>query len=165
MHDMDVHIGDLHPSIVDREIEIVQSLLEKILVYDEEMTHACDVCAELDCLLSFAEASRACNYVRPQMTEENVLDIKQGRHPLQEFVVDTFVPNDAFVVGGAGVDAEPLEYIDQDGSEDVHEERHSIVVCTGANACGKSVYLKQVALIQYMAQVRLAFAPRYSTSA
>lgn len=126
-------------------------------MYDEEMTHACDVCAELDCLLSFAEASRACNYVRPQMTEENVLDIKQGRcgniitpqpyeeltrrmhsHPLQEFVVDTFVPNDAFVVGGAGVDAEPLEYIDQDGSEDVHEERHSIVVCTGANACGKA---------------------------
>lgn len=92
---MDVHIGDLHPAIVgesaclsvhsrahkstDREIEIVQSLQEKILVYDDIIGHACDVCAELDCLLSFAVAARSHGYQRPHMTEENVIDIKQGR--------------------------------------------------------------------------------------
>ena len=45
---MDIHIGDLHSLIVDREIEIVQGLLTEILVYYEDMTESCDVCAELD---------------------------------------------------------------------------------------------------------------------
>lgn len=76
---MDDHIGDLHSSIVDREIEIIQELLERILVFDRSMNKACDVCAELDCLLSFAEASRMYNYRRPQMVEDNVIDIIQGR--------------------------------------------------------------------------------------
>ena len=74
--------------VADREIEITQALLEKVLVYDEAMTTACDVCAELDCLLAFAQASRANNYVRPTLTEENVIDIRHGRydtHPLQLF--------------------------------------------------------------------------------
>ena len=63
----------------DREIEIVQELLERILVYSEGMRHACDVCAELDCILAFAEASRAHNYCRPQMTVDPIIDIDQGR--------------------------------------------------------------------------------------
>ena len=66
-------------TFTDREIEITQALLEKVLVYDEAMTVACDVCAELDCLLAFAQASRAFNYVRPTLIEENVIDIRQGR--------------------------------------------------------------------------------------
>jgi DNA mismatch repair protein MSH5 len=78
--DMDIHIGDLHSLIVDREIEIIQELLEDILIYEQSMSHACDVCAELDCLLSFAEASRVYNYQRPQMVEENIIDIYQGRY-------------------------------------------------------------------------------------
>ncbi|EMD39519.1 hypothetical protein CERSUDRAFT_111843 [Gelatoporia subvermispora B] len=151
MQDMDHHIGDLHPSIVDREIEIIQALLEKILLYEEALCHACDICAEIDCLLSFAEASRAYNYRRPEMTNENVLDIKQGRHPLQELVVDTFVPNDAFAIGGAGIGSE-IEHHTNRGSL-YEQEYNGIIVCTGANACGKSVYLKQVGLIQYMAQI------------
>jgi DNA mismatch repair protein MSH5 len=64
----------------DREIEIIQSLLDKILLYDEAMGLACDVCAELDCLLSFAEASRAFDYRRPCMVEDNVIDIRGGRY-------------------------------------------------------------------------------------
>ena len=96
---MDHHIGDLHPFIVgmtylftslsyliqhitDREIEIIQNLLERILQYDEPIAKACDACAELDCLLSFAEASRIYDYHRPVMTEDNVIQIKQGRFVL-----------------------------------------------------------------------------------
>ncbi|KAG2102216.1 DNA mismatch repair protein MutS [Suillus discolor] len=150
---MDMHIGDLHPLIVDREIEIVQELLERILVFSEGMRQACDVCAELDCLLAFAEASRAYNYCRPQMSEDPVIDIDQGRHPLQEQVVDIFVPNDAQLVAGIGFSdsAEPQTEVDN------LPMCSSIILCTGANACGKSVYLKQVALIQYMAQAQSAF--------
>ncbi|KAG0700111.1 DNA mismatch repair protein MutS [Suillus ampliporus] len=159
MHDMDTHIGDLHPSIVDREIEIVQELLERILVFSECMRLTCDICAELDCLLAFAEASRAYNYCRPQMTVDPIIDIDQGRHPLQEQVVDIFVPNNAQLVAGVGFG---------DSAERQREVDHvptwsSIALCTGANACGKSVYLKQVALIQYMAQIG-CFVPAASAT-
>lgn len=53
---------------------------EGILVFSEGMTNACDICAELDVLLSFAEASRAYEYRRPQMVEEPVIDIIGGRY-------------------------------------------------------------------------------------
>lgn len=80
--DLDVHIGDLHSTIVDREIEIVQELLNDVILSSEAITRACEACAELDCLLSFAAASRAYNYVRPIMVDDNVIDIKHGRyHP------------------------------------------------------------------------------------
>ncbi|KAG6868980.1 hypothetical protein C0993_006502 [Termitomyces sp. T159_Od127] len=63
----------------DREIEIIQNLLDELLVYDALISQACHACAELDCLLSFADASRTYNYRRPVMVEENVIDIYQGR--------------------------------------------------------------------------------------
>lgn len=64
---------------IDREIEIIHDLLEDVMVYETAMTDACDICAELDCLLSFAEASRAYDYHRPELTEENILIVKGGR--------------------------------------------------------------------------------------
>lgn len=76
---MDTHIGDLHSLIVDREIEIIQGLLEQILMYADDIGRACDVCAELDCLLSFAEASNMYDYRRPRMVEDNIIDICRGR--------------------------------------------------------------------------------------
>ncbi|KAH8114747.1 muts domain V-domain-containing protein [Phellopilus nigrolimitatus] len=158
MHDMDHHIGDLHPFIVDREIEIIQALLDKILLFDDAIAQACDACAELDCLLCFAGSSRAYNYCRPVMTEDNIIDIRQGRHPLQEQVVDTFVPNDILVKGGAGIGA-PFE----DSEDSAMANVKSVLVLTGANACGKSVYLKQTALIQYMAQIG-CFVPAESAT-
>ena len=78
--DLDVHIGDLHSTIVDREIEIVQELLNDVILSSDAITRACEACAELDCLLSFAAASRAYNYVRPVMVDDNVIDIKHGRY-------------------------------------------------------------------------------------
>ena len=94
---------------------------------------ACDACAELDCLLSFAAATRSYGYVRPTMAEDNVIDIKEGRHPLQEMIVDHFVPNDVRMRGGEGLGVE------QDRSEDDEDgvRAYSVLVLTGANACGK----------------------------
>ncbi|KAJ6559109.1 DNA mismatch repair protein MutS [Mycena vulgaris] len=124
MTDMDIHIGDLHPSIVDREIEIVQELLEEIVMQFEPM------------------ATAAFDYRRPEMVDDNIIDIKQGR------LLDTFVPNDAHLAGGSG----NRSVVVGDEATNEAEEWNSVVLCTGANACGKSVYLKQIALIQYMAQ-------------
>lgn len=76
---MDDHIGDLHSAIVDRELEIIQELVEEVLKHDEVIALICDICAELDCLLSFSEASRLFNFKRPEMTEGNYIKITQGR--------------------------------------------------------------------------------------
>jgi len=64
----------------DRELEIIHELAEKVLPFSEAISEACDICAELDCLLCFAEAANQYNYRRPQMSEENVVNIKQGRY-------------------------------------------------------------------------------------
>ena len=142
---------DFQAECVDREIEIVQELLDKILRYGPTMEDASSVCAELDCLLSFAEAARAFDYRRPRMVEDPVMDIVQGRcvwlfaeetipkprvrHPLQEQIVDTFVPNDARIVGGVGFG---MSYEDESSSEMGGEAAwSSVILCTGANACGK----------------------------
>ncbi|KAG6907883.1 hypothetical protein DXG01_007047 [Tephrocybe rancida] len=135
MHDMDIHIGDLYSTIVDREIEIIQGLSDEVLVHDAAISQACHIFAELDCLLSFADASQAYNYRRPVMVEDNVIDIWQGRHPLQEQVIDTFVPNNARLVGGAGRDPADQDYTSD--SEIDLSEWNSVLLCTGANACGK----------------------------
>ena len=115
------------------------------------MEDASSVCAELDCLLSFAEAARVFNYRRPRMVEEPIVDIVQGRyayvdrlgdrcmsscirHPLQEQILDTFVPNDARLVGGVGFG---MCYEDDSSNTGAEATWSSIVLCTGANACGK----------------------------
>jgi dsDNA-specific endonuclease/ATPase MutS2 len=63
----------------DRELEIIHELAEGVLPFAEAISEACDICAELDCLLCFAEAASQYNYRRPQMSVENVINIKQGR--------------------------------------------------------------------------------------
>ena len=73
------------------------------------------------------------------MTDENIINIVGGRHPLQDLVVPTFVENDTYLLGG------------QDAPEE--KEGVSVMLLTGANYSGKSVYLKQVALIVFMAQI------------
>lgn len=153
----------------DRELEIIHELAESVLPFAGAISEACDICAELDCLLCFSDATNQYNFRRPQMSEENVTDIKQGRygafsvkppgsvanlfffsflsyrHPLQEQTVDTFVPNDILIVGGAGIGSYPAVHVgegDGDNSNLMSEGvssilGNSVVICTGANACGK----------------------------
>jgi DNA mismatch repair protein MSH5 len=149
-------------------LEIIHELAEKVIPFSEAISEACDICAELDCLLCFAEATNQYNYRRPQMSEENVINIKQGRygtfsvipqyyrnpvansffsfflvsyiyrHPLQEQTVDTFVPNDILIVGGAGIGSCPSVHGEGDDLMSEGSVRgNSVVICTGANACGK----------------------------
>lgn len=133
--------------VTDREIEIIHDLENKVIVYDEAMGHACDVCAELDVLLSFAEASRAYDYCRPQMVDEPIINIVQGRHPLQEQVEDTFVPNSCRLVGGVGIGSIFDGYQKANYEADVITEWNSVALCTGANACGKVRYSPSICLL------------------
>lgn len=85
------------------------------------------------------------------------------RHPLQELCVDVFIPNDTHLEGGKGFEyaqdshslfTKSVRTSDQnEASKSISTAINSIQVVTGANFSGKSVYLKQVALITYMAHI------------
>lgn len=66
-------------SYTDRELEIVEDLLEKVLIHEEALTQICDLCAELDCLLSFAQAARTYGFNMPDMCEDNIIRVVKGR--------------------------------------------------------------------------------------
>ena len=165
-------------AFIDYEIEIIQALLDKVCVYDKEIAAVCDACAELDCLLSLTLASREYDYRRPNMVEDNIINIIGGRsvfhflvllcvidgnlfsHPLQEQVVDIFVPNDIHLAGGrgSGIDTEAINSDDEETAEDTPTRKlidtaRSVLICTGANACGKvelNSYLYRVAHQNYL---------------
>ncbi|KAI5059273.1 hypothetical protein GOP47_0025592, partial [Adiantum capillus-veneris] len=128
--ELDVMLGDIHHKILDMERAILRNLEFRILSLSSSLIKMAGMAAELDCLLSFTSIARECKYVRPNLSEENIIHIKNGRHPLQELVLDTFVPNDT------------------DCSNTGH-----VNIITGPNYSGKSVYVKQVALIAFLSHI------------
>lgn len=92
------------------------------------------VIAMLDCLVSFAECAEAYNYVKPEVNDSDVIKIIQGRHPVVERILEPgikFTPNDCFI----------------------DNKNQQIILLTGPNMAGKSVYLRQVGLIVLLAQI------------
>lgn len=89
--------------------------------------------AILDVLVSLAQAGAEYNYIRPQLVSGGVIDIKDGRHPLVERILerDLFVPNDTHLDNG----------------------QNEIMIITGPNMAGKSTYMRQTALLTLMAQI------------
>jgi len=82
------------------------------------------------------------------------LEFKVCRHPLQELTVPSYIANDTFLVGGAGENHSlPPGGVSQAECVVGHVEGPSMLMMTGPNYSGKSVYLKQIALIVYMAHV------------
>lgn len=162
MREMDEHFGDLYGMISDREIEISHELAQFVLEYEEMLTTASDICGELDSLLALAQGAKLYNLCRPRVTHENVITIEKGRHLLQELTVAQFVPNSTHLVGGLGNRESTEELsISYPSTSSPHGEASSTLIMTGPNYSGKSVYLKQVALIVFMAHVG-SFVPAES---
>ncbi|XP_071511736.1 mutS protein homolog 5-like, partial [Diadema antillarum] len=136
---LDAKLGDTHCDITDHETQIMHRLQNDILPRSQVFFAVMDYAAELDCLIALAIAAKEGNYVRPELTTSGVLDIRGGRHPLQELCVTPFVPNDAQFGG----------------------DHTRVKIITGPNASGKSVYLKQVGLIAFMALIG-SFVPAES---
>lgn len=133
----------------DEEIEVIMGLAAAVLEHEEAILSAADLFGELDSLLALALAAEKYNWVAPRMTSSNVIDIVGGRHPLQELLVPSYIPNNCTMAGGCGTggleeDSLPPDRIGKGSAP-------SMLILTGPNNSGKSVYMKQVALIVYLA--------------
>ena len=120
--------------IMALEIELYNKLIYTVTEYVQPIQYDAQIIANIDCLLSFAEIALKNNYCRPQINTSDVINIKEGRHP----VIETqMTPGN--------------EYI----SNDVFLDRNSqqIIIVTGPNMSGKSALLRQTALIVLMAQM------------
>jgi DNA mismatch repair protein MutS len=122
------------------EYELFQRLRENVLGSLKEIQQSAGALAQLDVLASFAETARLNTYCRPQISDEGILQIREGRHPVLEgnLSEERFVPNDTSLASGGG-DSAPSEDFPQ------------IALITGPNMAGKSTYIRQVALLALLA--------------
>ncbi len=125
------------------EYDIFSSLREEIVEHIERIQTTAKAVAKLDVFASLAYVADKNNYVRPQINEKGVIDIKNGRHP----VVEKMITNDMFVANDT--------YLDNSSNR--------ISIITGPNMAGKSTYMRQTALIALMAQIG-SFVPAESAN-
>ena len=131
----------------DERIQSIEERLFNELVvamqeYIPQIQINANVIARMDCLLSFAKTAEENHYVRPVISNDDVIDIRQGRHPVIETqlpIGERYVPNDV----------------------ELDTERQQIMMITGPNMAGKSALLRQTALIVLLSQVG-SFVPAES---
>jgi len=130
----------------DKILSLEQRLFNELVVAAQEfipqIQQNAAVIARLDCLLSAAKTAEEQHYIRPQIDDSSVIDIKQGRHPVIETQLpmgERYVPNDILL----------------------DQERQQIIIITGPNMAGKSALLRQTALIVLLAQIG-SFVPAES---
>lgn len=124
------------------EQQIYGALVNEIKEHIPQIQQTGLAVAQADCLSAFAQLASERNYCKPKMNDSRVIDIKQGRHPVIESLMEEgeeYVANDLF--------------LDSDSQQ--------IIILTGPNMAGKSALLRQTALIVFMAQIG-SFVPAQS---
>ena len=120
-----------HERALNREKQLYEGLLDRLLEVLPELMRTASALAELDVLACFAERAMALNLSRPDFVDEPCIDIRGGRHLVVEQVIDApFIANDL-----------------------VLSERLRLLVITGPNMGGKSTYMRQAALIAILAHI------------
>ena len=128
--------------ILELETQLFSNLVAGIVDFIPAIQLNAMLVAQLDCLQSFALIARENKYVRPVMSDSDIINIKQGRHPVIETqlsVDEPYIANDV--------------YLDNDDQQ--------IIIITGPNMSGKSALLRQTALIVLLAQIG-SFVPARS---
>ncbi|MDY4851461.1 MAG: DNA mismatch repair protein MutS [Prevotella sp.] len=128
--------------IISLETKLFNDLVIATQEYIQQIQTNANLIAHLDCLLSGAKTAQEHKYVRPVIDSSDIIDIKQGRHPVIETqmpIGEEYVPNDIM--------------LDADGQQ--------IMIITGPNMAGKSALLRQTALIVLLAQTG-SFVPAES---
>ena len=124
----------------EMEYDVFQDVREQVAAHTDRLQTTAEALAMLDVLLSLGVVAAESRYVRPEMSTERVLHVRDGRHPvLEQMLADEFVPND-------------IEMTPDDAR---------LLVITGPNMAGKSVYIRQTALIVLMAHMG-SFVPATS---
>lgn len=141
LKEMESTILGAEEKVVQLEYEVFCSIRDTIAGNIERMQKTAWAVASVDVLCSLALTALENDYIKPVLTDDGTISIKDGRHPVVEKVLSggMFVPNDTYL--------------------DNEENRISII--TGPNMAGKSTYMRQVALIVIMAQIG-SFIPAYS---
>uniref|UniRef100_A0A8C1SFL2 MutS protein homolog 5 n=1 Tax=Cyprinus carpio TaxID=7962 RepID=A0A8C1SFL2_CYPCA len=129
--ELDSMLGDLHCDTLDLEMVVMRKLQASVLQRSHCLYKVMSLCAELDCLIALAQASLDHGYCSPTLTSNHRLALIESRHPLLELCTPVFVSN---------------TYISS-------ETEGKVKVITGPNSSGKSIYLKQVGLIVFMALI------------
>lgn len=115
------------------EQDLFQALKNETLQYLQTVQHNAQQIAYIDVIASLAERALTLDYVRPVMSKETDIQIKEGRHPVVEQLMENerFVPNDSIL----------------------NQDDHQLILITGPNMAGKSTYIRQVALITILAHM------------
>jgi len=120
--------------IIALELKLFNDLVIGLMDYISVIQLNASLIGRLDCLLSFAAIAQKNNYVRPHLFENDIIDIKDGRHPVIEKqlpIGEEYIANDVYLDNG----------------------QQQIIIITGPNMSGKSALLRQTALIVLMAQI------------
>ena len=128
--------------ILSIEMRLFNELVMAMQEFTPQIQINANLIAHIDCLLSFAKTAELHHYIRPTIDTFDVIDIRQGRHPVIETQLplgEKYVPNDIMLDSG----------------------QQQIMIITGPNMAGKSALLRQTALIVLMAQVG-SFVPAES---
>jgi len=134
LKDYEEKILGAEEKILSIETRLFNELVLSLVDYIPAIQLDANLIAQLDCLLSFARVSAENKYVRPEVNETDVLEIKQGRHPVIEKQLplgESYIANDV--------------YLDNQSQQ--------IIIVTGPNMSGKSALLRQTAIITLMAQI------------
>ncbi|MBK6431971.1 DNA mismatch repair protein MutS [Candidatus Amarolinea dominans] len=117
---------------LELEQQVYRAVLDQVAAQAGRLLTLAQALAELDVYAALAEVAARNRYVRPELADDGIIEIKAGRHPVVELTQrdEPFVPNDV----------------------SLHPEQ-AIIILTGPNMAGKSVFLRQIALITLMAHI------------
>ncbi|XP_018326196.1 mutS protein homolog 5 [Agrilus planipennis] len=130
--ELDKRLGNIQQEILAHETRIIQRLSGFVLQHSKNIRESLHIISRIDCLIAMSMVAKEGNYIRPQLNNDNFHEIVNGRHPIFELHLANFVDNN-YVSGGNNI--------------------NRIKILTGPNSSGKSVYLKQVAILMYLAHI------------
>lgn len=130
---------------INLEYKIFCNLREYAKEYAQKINKVSEIIAAIDVLLSFATVSVENNYIKPELTDESILNISDGRHPVVEKILPlgVYVSNDLNLMANSKVTPQ-------------------LMILTGPNMAGKSTFMRQNALIVIMAQIGCFVPARYA---
>ena len=129
--------------LIDLEYDLFCKIREEVALQVIRIQKTASIISILDVLCSFATVAINNSYVKPKITEDGIIDVKNGRHAVVEKALknEQFIPNDAFL----------------------NNTTDRFLIITGPNMAGKSTYMRQIAIITYMSQLG-SFVPADSAT-